>query len=101
MLITLSVGSQEGPLAKFSAGYKKLFPYSYQIIVSTGADIVILPKFMLVSRLSHAPGIKSSDNPQKQRVQPVADLCQALGVTRAPPKEHRILTHVLSNGPFP
>lgn len=36
-------------LAKYSAGYKQMFPYSNQIVVASQADIFILPKFLIVS----------------------------------------------------
>jgi hypothetical protein len=35
-------------VAKFSAGYSKMFPYSNQLIFEGKADVFLLPKFVLV-----------------------------------------------------
>lgn len=68
-------------LAKFSAGYKIIFPYSSQIVVASKAEVFLLPKSVLRSRL-----------------QPVVDLCTNLGAMNTSSTLPRILTHTLSNG---
>ena len=85
-------------LAKFSAGYRKLYPYTNQLVVGSKADIFILPKFLLVRISSlHVDG-SLNYLLQKQRLKPAVILLKSLGVVGSPSTPHRILSHALSNG---
>ncbi|CAG7849780.1 SubName: Full=Uncharacterized protein {ECO:0000313/EMBL:CCA74862.1} [Serendipita indica DSM 11827] len=82
--LILIFGWMDGKLAhvaKFSAGYRVMFPYSNQIVVQSRADLFILPKFVL-----------------RNRLRPILPLLRNLGVVGSAPTKHRILVHALSNG---
>lgn len=70
-------------LAKFSAAYKLMFPYTNQIVVGADADVFVLPNFIL-----------------RNRLRPVVELLRSLDMLKptpsVPPK--RVLIHTLSNG---
>jgi len=55
------VDAKTAHLAKFSAGYKNLYPFADQIVIASYADIWVLPKFIIVRLLFSFTSVRKSE----------------------------------------